>query len=107
MINNAEVQGSIFATPQIFLMWEPNSLTEITPASLEPLTLIHPKPGSVVAVLPVQIPQVFPIIIVMGIADVVLIGTGSSSQPLPLPIYRFFQQHQVRLVLFCIDYLTS
>lgn len=71
MVNNAEVEGSIFCTPQIFLCWEPNTLDEVTPAMLEPLTLLHPKP------------------------DVVLIGTGAASQALPLALLRFFQQHQV------------
>jgi hypothetical protein len=45
LINNCEVQGSIFATPKLFLMWEPNAVEEILPSHLELLTLLHPKPG--------------------------------------------------------------
>lgn len=44
MINNVQVPGSVIASADLYLMWRPRSMEEVTPESLTFLEVIKPAP---------------------------------------------------------------
>jgi hypothetical protein len=43
-MNNVKVPGSVLASTDLYLMWRPRTIQEVTPASLGFLEIIKPKP---------------------------------------------------------------
>jgi uncharacterized protein len=44
VVNNVQVPGSVIAQSDIFLLWKPRRMSEVTPESLVFLDLITPAP---------------------------------------------------------------
>ena len=44
VINNVQVPGSVIASADLYLMWRPRTMAEVTPNSLAFLEIIKPAP---------------------------------------------------------------
>eukprot|EP00197_Chlamydomonas_leiostraca_P012813 CAMPEP_0202861412 /NCGR_PEP_ID=MMETSP1391-20130828/2822_1 /ASSEMBLY_ACC=CAM_ASM_000867 /TAXON_ID=1034604 /ORGANISM="Chlamydomonas leiostraca, Strain SAG 11-49" /LENGTH=191 /DNA_ID=CAMNT_0049540799 /DNA_START=72 /DNA_END=643 /DNA_ORIENTATION=- len=66
-INNVQVPGSVIAQSDMYMMWRPRTMAEVTPESLVFLELVRPTP------------------------EVVVVGCGATSQPLPKDVAAYIQ----------------
>ncbi|GLI58930.1 hypothetical protein VaNZ11_000715, partial [Volvox africanus] len=62
-INNVQVPGSVIVSHDLYLMWRPRRISEVTPESLTFLELLKPAP------------------------EVLVLGTGVQLQPLPQTLH--------------------
>ncbi|GIL70236.1 hypothetical protein Vretifemale_1080 [Volvox reticuliferus] len=74
-INNVQVPGSVLVSHDLYLMWRPRRMSEVTPESLIFLELLKPAP------------------------EVLVLGTGAQVQPLPQSLHDYLRGIGVRLEL--------
>lgn len=72
-INNVQVPGSVIAWADLYLMWRPRTIAEVTPASLAFLRVIKPVP------------------------EVLVLGCGMRSKPVPKEIHDFLAKMEIKL----------
>ncbi|GLC55029.1 hypothetical protein PLESTB_000932800 [Pleodorina starrii] len=72
-INNVQVPGSVLLSHDLYLMWRPRRLSEVTPASLAFLELLKPAP------------------------EVLVLGTGAAPAPLPPALGEYLRSIGVRV----------
>lgn len=77
-INNVQVPGSVLASHDMYMLWRPRSMADVTPESLVFLELIRPAP------------------------QVLVLGCGASATPLPGPVSEYLaRQVDVKAALRC------
>ncbi|GFR43582.1 hypothetical protein Agub_g4679 [Astrephomene gubernaculifera] len=74
-LNNVQVPGSVILSHDLYMMWRPRRISEVTPDSLVFLELLKPAP------------------------EVLVLGTGATSQPLPGPLREYLARLGVRVEL--------
>ncbi|KXZ43340.1 hypothetical protein GPECTOR_94g662 [Gonium pectorale] len=72
-LNN--VPGSVLVSRDLYMMWRPRRISEVTPESLVFLELLKPAP------------------------EVLVLGTGATPQPLPPDLHAYLQRIGVRVEL--------
>ncbi|KAL6763292.1 NADH dehydrogenase 1 alpha subcomplex assembly factor 3 [Haematococcus lacustris] len=73
VINNVQVPGSVIAQSDMYLMWRPRTMAEVTPESLVFLELITPTP------------------------EVLVLGCGATAQPLPAPVAAYLASRGMKV----------
>uniref|UniRef100_A0A7R9YSL5 NADH dehydrogenase [ubiquinone] 1 alpha subcomplex assembly factor 3 n=1 Tax=Chlamydomonas euryale TaxID=1486919 RepID=A0A7R9YSL5_9CHLO len=72
-VNNVQVPGSVLALSDVFFLWRPRTLEDVTPESLGVLTLLKPRP------------------------EVLVLGCGASPGLLPPPVSKFLADHGIKV----------
>eukprot|EP00955_Chlamydomonas_euryale_P106520 365708-Chlamydomonas_euryale.AAC.8 len=68
-----QVPGSVLALSDVFFLWRPRTLEDVTPESLGVLTLLKPRP------------------------EVLVLGCGASPGLLPPPVSKFLADHGIKV----------
>ncbi|GAX83231.1 hypothetical protein CEUSTIGMA_g10657.t1 [Chlamydomonas eustigma] len=72
-INNVQVPGSVLASADLYLMWRPRTMSEVTPDSLSFLDIIKPVP------------------------EVLVLGCGMKPEPVPKDVADFLAQRNIKV----------
>lgn len=68
----AQVPGSVIAQQDMYLLWKPRTMAEVTPASLAFLDLIKPAP------------------------EILVVGCGLTAQPLPPDVAKHLKERGIK-----------
>ncbi|KAF5836167.1 NADH dehydrogenase 1 alpha subcomplex assembly factor 3 [Dunaliella salina] len=72
-VNNVQVPGSVIAQADMYLLWKPRRIEEVTPESLVFIDLIAPTP------------------------DLLVLGCGLTPQPLPREVAAFLAERKMKV----------
>ncbi|KAG1668160.1 hypothetical protein FOA52_005152 [Chlamydomonas sp. UWO 241] len=72
-VNNVQVPGSVIASTDLYLMWRPRTMADVTPESLGLLTLLRPRP------------------------EVLVLGCGATAVPLPAGVAAMLKENGIKV----------